>query len=650
MKKSYYVTTPIYYVNDVPHIGHAYTTIATDVMARFKRWTNHEVFFLTGTDEHGQKVEKAAKEKGRTPKSLADEMVKRFQELWKRLDITNNHFVRTTDDYHARVVQEFFSRLLESGDIYLGEYEGWYCTPCETYWLEDELGEGMICPDCGRPTERLKEPSYFFKLSKYQEPLLKFYQENPEFVRPQSRMNEIVSFVSGGLNDISISRTNFSWGIPVPGDPKHVIYVWFDALFNYLSGLGYGWNNERYQQFWPADVHFIGKDILRFHAVFWPAFLMAAGMPLPKRVFAHGWWTVEGRKMSKSLRNVVDPHLLIDLYGADALRYFLLREVSFGFDGDFSHRAMAHRVNGDLANDLGNLFYRSLSMEMKYFKGEIPQPSGRDQEISSLAEAVVKDVVELMEMQEFKKSLERIWDLVKAINKYIDTKAPWQLAKEKREQELKDTIYTMLEGCRVIALLISPFMPNKAQEMWKQLGMEGSILERSVDDTAWGGLPAGQKVKKGDPLFPRIDEEKMVAKVEKMLAKAEKGEVKAEKKEAKAKEKVAKRADGLIDISEFAKVKLVVALIEKAERVPKSEKLVKLQVDVGTDRRTIVAGIGKDYSPEELVGKRVIVVANLKPAKLMGIESKGMLIAAVTKEGVRLPIIPEDVPPGTEVH
>jgi methionyl-tRNA synthetase len=403
--KSYYVTTPIYYVNDVPHIGHAYTTIAADVMARFKRWTKNEVFFLTGTDEHGQKVEKAAKEKGRTPKALADEMVKRFQELWKRLDITNDHFVRTTDDYHAKVVQKFFARLLESGDIYLGEYEGWYCTPCETYWLEDELRDENTCPDCGRPTERLKEPSYFFRLSKYQEPLLKFYKENPDFVRPQTRMNEIVSFVSGGLNDISISRTNFSWGIPVPGDPKHVIYVWFDALFNYLSGLGYGWKDERYHKFWPADVHFIGKDILRFHAVFWPAFLMAAGVPLPKRVFAHGWWTVEGRKMSKSLRNVVDPHLLIDLYGGDALRYFLLREVSFGFDGDFSHRAMAHRVNGDLANDLGNLFYRSLSMEIKYFKGDIPQPTGKDREISSLAEAVVKDVVELMEMQEFKKAL-----------------------------------------------------------------------------------------------------------------------------------------------------------------------------------------------------------------------------------------------------
>jgi len=445
-------------------------------------------------------------------------------------------------------------------------------------------------------------------------------------------MNEIVSFVKMGLKDISISRTTFKWGIPVPGDPGHVIYVWFDALCNYLSALGYAWNPSRFQALWPADLHIIGKDILRFHAVYWPAFLMSAGLPLPERVFAHGWWTVEGQKMSKSLRNVVDPHRLIDEYGTDALRYFLMREVPFGLDGDFSHKAMAHRVNSDLANDLGNLLYRSLTMTLKYFKGEVPVPMEKAGELEGLAYAVARDMEGLMDQQAFNRALERLWDLVKGVNKYIDTKAPWTLAKEKHQEALATVIYNILEGLRVIALLASPFMPEKAQEMWDQLGIEAKVEEASIDELRWGGLKPGTRVKKGRPLFPRLDEEAIVEKIERELA---------DQREPVEEE---------ITIEEFSKVRLVVGQVLQAERISGSKKLVKLLVDTGKERRQVVAGIGEHYTPQELVGKKLMLVVNLKPAKLMGVESRGMILAAVWKDGMALPELGEEVPLGAIVQ
>ncbi|MDA8429258.1 MAG: methionine--tRNA ligase [Geobacteraceae bacterium] len=505
MKPTFYVTTPIYYVNDVPHIGHAYTTVAGDVLARYKRLMGYDVYFLTGSDEHGQKVEKAAITAGETPLELADRVVKRFQALWERLGISHNDFIRTTQERHKKGVAHIFKDILDKGDIYLGEYEDWYCTPCETFWTETQLIEGR-CPDCNRPVEKLKEESYFFRMSKYQEQLLAYIDAHPDFIQPKSKRNEIISFVKEGLRDLSVSRTTFSWGIPVPGNEKHIIYVWFDALTNYITALGYPDETGNYGRYWPVDVHLIGKDILRFHAVYWPTFLMAAGLPLPEKVFAHGWWTVEGQKMSKSLQNVVEPNMLIDKYGTDAVRYFLLREVPFGLDGDFSHTALVQRINSDLANDIGNLLSRSTAMAVKYFDGVLPAPAMLTETDSALMNKTTEMVTtldRLMDELAFSKALQAIWEVISAGNKYIDDSAPWTLAKDPANRErLATVMYCLLESQRITHCILSAFLPATAEKALCSLGWKEEITKEGLQ---WGGLTAGTMITKAEALFPRIE-------------------------------------------------------------------------------------------------------------------------------------------------
>ncbi len=647
-KGRFYISTPIYYPSDKLHIGHAYTTTAADALARWHRFDGKDVLFLTGSDEHGQKIERVAKQQGVTPKEYVDRIVAGFQGLWERLNITYDDFIRTTDERHEKVVQTVFEKVYAKGDIYKGEYEGWYCTPCETFWVENKLEDGK-CPDCGRPVELVKEESYFFQISRYADRLLKHIEEHPEFIQPESRRNEMVSFIKSGLEDLCVSRTTFDWGIPVPNTDNHVIYVWFDALTNYLTGAGYLQDDEKFAKYWPADIHLVGKEIMRFHTIIWPIILMALDLPLPKTVFGHGWLLFDQQKMSKSKGNVVDPHALIDEFGVDAIRYFLMREIAFGQDGNFSRRALMERINSDLANDLGNLLHRTLAMLQKYKSGVIPAPGAStqlDEEIIQLSAQTVKEVRAQIEAYQLNTAVATIWRFIGRMNKYVDETEPWALAKDPEQAERLNTVlYNFFEALRVVALLIKSFMPETAEKMWQQLGIDEPIAEQSTAALTWGLLKPQLQTQKGEPLFPRLD---LDAETEAPAAppKVEQAQKAAKKVESKPN---ADEGAGLIDISQFAQVELKVAEVLSAAPVEGADKLLKLQVDLGGEERQIVAGIAQHYQPDELVGKKIVVVANLKPAKLRGEVSQGMLLAASQGKKLSLITVERDVPVGSKV-
>ncbi|MBH5318089.1 methionine--tRNA ligase [Paenibacillus sp. GSMTC-2017] len=660
--KSFYITTPIYYPSDKLHIGHAYTTVAGDAMARYKRLRGYDVHYLTGTDEHGQKIERKAKEKDQTPQQFVDDIVVGIKELWAKLEISNDDFIRTTEDRHKLVVEKIFAQLLKQDDIYKGTYEGWYCTPCESFFLERQLNDGN-CPDCGRPVELVKEESYFFRMSKYADRLLQYYEEHPEFIQPESRKNEMINnFIKPGLEDLAVSRTTFDWGIKVPGDPKHVIYVWIDALSNYITALGFGeeGKDEKYKQFWPADVHLVGKEIVRFHTIYWPIMLMALELPLPKKVFAHGWLLTKEGKMSKSKGTVVDPVVLIERYGLDALRYYLLREVPFGADGAFTPENFVERINFDLANDLGNLLNRSIAMIDKYFDGAIPEYAGEvtpfDSSLQQLATDTIEQVENAMERMEFSVALSALWQFVSRTNKYIDETQPWALAKdEAKKDELASVMHHLAESLRLISIMLQPFLTHSPRVMWQQLGLTEGELTSWDSMRAFGSLQGGTKVDKGTPLFPRLEMEEEVAFIAASMSggsapKAEQADSSASAEGTTDKTSApAVESKEEIAIDDFAKVELRVAQVLSAEPVAKADKLLKLQLDLGFEKRQVVSGIAKFYKPEDLVGKKVICVTNLKPVKLRGEMSQGMILAASHGDQLTLATVPDSMPNGAIV-
>lgn len=659
MKPSFYITTPIYYPNDKLHIGHAYTTVAADAMARYKRLRGYQVMFLTGTDEHGQKIQNRAKDVGKEPKAFLDPIIAWIQDLWTKLDISYDDFIRTTEKRHSQVVESIFERLLEQGDIYLSHYEGWYCTPDESFWAERELVDGK-CPECHREVQFVREESYFFRMSKYVDRLLQYYEDHPDFIQPESRKNEMINnFIKPGLQDLCVSRTSFDWGIHVRSNPKHVIYVWLDALTNYITAIGYGSSDAQLQKkfnaYWPADVHFVGKDIVRFHTIYWPIILMALDLPLPKKVYGHGFFLMKDGKMSKSKGNVIDPLTLVERYGKDAFRYFLLREIPFGQDGVFTPEAMVERLNFDLANDLGNLVHRTAAMLNRFNAGKVPQAldlSEYEVRLRELATQTVLDVEMHMDDMQFSVALSGIWKLVGQANKYIDETAPWSLNKLGERNRLDTVLYHMVEVIRIISVVLQPFMTDFPKLALRQ-------FQWMDEETTWESAKcfglgrSGQIVVEGEPIFPRLDIEKEVETLSHITGvRAQDSGTDAQKQRTNTGEKenpdeVASKS--LIGIDVFSQVELIVGQVQSAEKIEGADKLLKLQIDLGQEVRQIVSGIAKYYTIDELVGQKVVVVTNLKPVKLRGVESNGMILAASHGDRLKLVSVSEEMPNGAVV-